>query len=164
MTNINVEPQNFVVDRSFFHKQVAKLHPPVEEQFEFIVRSYVLFHSIFALLLILEVTTLLTLFPAYTHSSVFSITLSLFFLTVFSYLILRLFFSSRKTEQSVSPSSEACMKSHPREERNLLLFNCVACSWQKKSFPCRQARFGHGCKVSTPTLQTLWIRKRKKMI
>lgn len=90
--------KTFFVDKKFFYKQVEKLQPAVIEQFEFIAKSYTLFNLVFFLIAFVELTVLSILFPTYTHSSVFSISLALLFLTVFSYLILRLYFSARKPE------------------------------------------------------------------
>lgn len=99
MTETSSECNTFAIDKNFFHKQIVKLQTPVIEQFDFVVRSYVLFHVVSILLAFIELVALGILFPTYTHTSLFSIVLSLFFLTMFSFLILRLFFSSRKSEQ-----------------------------------------------------------------
>lgn len=69
------------------------------KHFKKILRSYVLFHSVFALIFILESVFLITLYYLKETSSLFAIGIFSLVLTLFSYLVLIFYVQAKKPEQ-----------------------------------------------------------------
>lgn len=86
---------------SFFQEQINKLIAPAIFQLLSITKSYIFFNGLFLFLGFAQLLLLIFFFSTLTHSTLFSFSLSAIFLTIFSYMILRLYFQNRKPEQLI---------------------------------------------------------------
>lgn len=86
-------------DKCDYHERISTLVSPFLLHFRDLIKTYVWFHLLFCSLLVLEVFLFLFFFTFLAHSSLLAIALAVIFLTVFSYLILRLYFQAQKPEQ-----------------------------------------------------------------
>ncbi len=83
----------------FNHESIHKVIEAVLPQFESSMKAYVLFNMLFLLLGGLECLLLVTFFAFLAKTAILAFSLSLLFLTCFSYFILRLYFQSKKPEE-----------------------------------------------------------------
>ncbi len=89
-------------------------------QFERTIKSYVRFSFLFFTLLFAEVFLFILFFPFLIQSSIIAISLAVIVLTVFTYLILRLYFYTQKNEQLVELRDrflQSCKKTLKYNER-----------------------------------------------
>lgn len=100
MTTSRVEGEAFIqINKDFYSDQIYKIIDPIEPQFCRLMRSYVRFNLLFLVLGLVEFVLLLSFFTFLAQSSVLAISLALIFLTIFSFLVLRLYFQTKKPEQ-----------------------------------------------------------------
>lgn len=85
-------------DKQQYHQQVSRLWSPCMGKFNKQIRSYVLFNFCFLAIATLEIALFLSFFALMSHSTVLAFTLAIFFLTLFSYFVLRLYFQTKKPE------------------------------------------------------------------
>lgn len=88
-----------VFDKRHYHRQVSKLWSPLLQKFDRLIRSHVWFNASFLLLALTEVALFLSFFAFLSHSTVLAFTLATFFMTLFSYFVLRLYLQAKKPEQ-----------------------------------------------------------------
>lgn len=85
--------------RRLFYEEAPKLWQPTYLRFQQLLRSHLLFHMAFLLLLTLEGVLFLSFWLTMPRSSLLALTLAIFFLTLFSYFILRLYARAKRAEQ-----------------------------------------------------------------
>jgi len=89
----------FTFDHDVFLTELNKVIQSLLPRLDKAVISYVWFNLFFLALLIAEVSLLCGLFGWLVQSSLVAVALSLIFLTVFAYFILKIYFFARKPEQ-----------------------------------------------------------------
>lgn len=100
MMNMLPEGESHLRKNSFFiNEQLIKLNDVFQFQFKKMMRPYAFFHLFFLLLGLSELTFFAFFYTFLTEYSLGAFALSLIFLTVFSYFILRLYYQTRKPEQ-----------------------------------------------------------------
>lgn len=86
-------------DKQAYHDQISRLWDPALRRFNRLMTSYIFFHFGFLMLGILELAFFLAFFAFMSQSTVLAFTLAIFFLTLFSYFVLRLYFSAKKPDE-----------------------------------------------------------------
>lgn len=86
-------------EKDFYKEHIPKLCEPAIAELKSISQAYMAFHIAFIALGVVEVFLFLLLFASLAKSALLAYSLALIFLTSFAYLILRLYFQSRKPEQ-----------------------------------------------------------------
>lgn len=86
-------------DKHHYHEQFARLWSPTLGKLNRLIRVYLLFNLFFILLSGVEIALFLSFFALLNQSAVLAFTLAIFFMTLFSYFVLRLFFQARKPDQ-----------------------------------------------------------------
>lgn len=81
------------------HPEVAHLWTPTLRLLSRYIRSSILFNSIFFILATAEIILFLSFFALLSQSAVLAFTLAIFFLTLFSYFVLRLYMQTKRPEQ-----------------------------------------------------------------
>ncbi|CRX37485.1 tetratricopeptide repeat protein [Estrella lausannensis] len=100
MVASKADGDNFLsFDQEVFVKELTKVIQSLVPRLDRVVNSYVRFNLFFLLLLSTEVSLLLGFFGFLLQSSLVAIALSLIFLTVFSYFILKTYLIAKKPEQ-----------------------------------------------------------------
>lgn len=100
MTSPKLEGESFFqLDVVFFNQQLTHVIEPIIPQFERLLRSDILFNFLFITTGIIESASFLFFMPFLMNSSLMAIGLALFFLTLFSYYILRIYFRTKRPEQ-----------------------------------------------------------------
>lgn len=100
MASPKVEGENFFeFDHLFFNDQINKVILHTEPEIKKTIKNYALFHGLFLFAVLIEVFLLVAFFPFLIKSSLFAFSLAFVFLTVFTYLILRSYFQTKKSEQ-----------------------------------------------------------------
>ncbi len=82
-----------------FAEHLRKLSKPTIKKFNKILFSHLIFHTLFLGAITIELFSIVAILLSSFQSSLFAISLALFFLTIFSYFILRLYVNSRKPER-----------------------------------------------------------------
>lgn len=85
-------------DKQAYHDQITRLWTPMWHRLNRLTTSYVLFHLVFLCIGALELAFFLGFFSFMGQSSVLAFTLALFFLTLFSFFVLRLYLQSKKPD------------------------------------------------------------------
>jgi hypothetical protein len=93
-------------DKQRNHSQVLRLFAPTMQRFDKLMTSYTFFNIFFLILAGLEVALFLSFFTWLGQSTVLAFALALFFLTIFSYAIIRLYFQAKKPEQLAQIAEE----------------------------------------------------------
>ncbi len=137
-----LEKQIFIqFDRELYKEQIANSIPSIIKKGKKILKSYIYFNLFFTSLLCLEIIYFFIHITLLVQTFVIAIHLSLIFATLFSFLTLRLYAQSRKTEQLLALISDFLHNCErlPRkgEESDLHLFISDAC--------CKLATEIHGC-------------------
>lgn len=100
MTNPRLEGESFFqLDVVFFNQQLSHVIGPIIPQIARLFRSDVLFNFLFLAIGIIELVAFLFFLPFLMESSITAFGLALFFLTLFSYYILRVYFRSKRPEE-----------------------------------------------------------------
>lgn len=97
MTTAHIERIAF--DKHTYHEQISRLWGPAFHRFNRLIKSYIFFHFIFLAIGIGELAFFLAFFAFMSQSAVLAFTLAVFFLTIFSYFVLRLYFQAKKPEE-----------------------------------------------------------------
>lgn len=95
-----------VFDKHHFQSQVTRLWTPALRRFSRLIRLSLLFNLAFLLLATLEIALFLSFFALLSQSAVLAFTLAIFFLTIFSYFVLRLYIHAKRPEQLVDLCEE----------------------------------------------------------
>ncbi|MCH9626710.1 MAG: hypothetical protein S4CHLAM2_03380 [Chlamydiales bacterium] len=93
-------------DKHHYHSQVSRLWTPTLRRFNRLVRASLLFNCFFLLLATIEIGLFLSFFALLSQSTVLAFTLAIFFLTIFSYFVLRLYIQAKRPEQLVDLCEE----------------------------------------------------------
>lgn len=88
-----------VTKENHLEQPLNKIIQPVLPQFDAVVTSYALLNTAFIVAFTLEIVTLLFFFTFLLKSALLAFGLALLFLTVFSYLIFRLYFTAAKPQR-----------------------------------------------------------------
>lgn len=86
-------------EREFYNERIQSLLAPTLAKFKRILRNYTLFNAFFCCMIVLETLYLVFHFAFLTQSFMFALYLALIFATVFSFVTLRLYLQTKKTEQ-----------------------------------------------------------------
>ncbi|MCH9608667.1 MAG: hypothetical protein S4CHLAM45_12480 [Chlamydiales bacterium] len=78
--------------------QIPKLWSSTLRKFNTLIKSYVFFNLFFLLIAAAELAAFISFFTLMSQSSVLAFTLAIFFLTLFSYFVLRLYLLSKKPD------------------------------------------------------------------
>ena len=85
-----------------FSQALQNLINPFHKQFRTVIRTYVAFNLGFIVLGFVELTLLIICFSAIEIGSLLAVSLGIAFLTIFTYLILRVYLQTKKPEQFAS--------------------------------------------------------------
>lgn len=94
MTTVDV-----TLDKQHYQAQVSRLWTPALRRFSRLVRFSLFFNTLFFLLGTVEIAFFLSFFALLSQSAVLAFTLAIFFLTLFSYFVLRLYFQAKRPDQ-----------------------------------------------------------------
>jgi tetratricopeptide (TPR) repeat protein len=86
-------------DKRSFQEEISKLWGPALRNFNRHIRAYVLFNLSFLIIGFVEIVCFLSFFALLSRSTILGFTLAIFFLTLFSYFVLRLYFQAKKPDQ-----------------------------------------------------------------
>ncbi len=90
---------NVAFDKHQFHSQVSKLWDPTEQRLHRLLHLSILFHVAFFLIAALEIALFVSFFALLSESNILAFTLAIFFLTLFSYFVLRLYLQAKRPDQ-----------------------------------------------------------------
>jgi len=88
-----------VLDKQHYHEQISTLWSPALRKLSRLLRTDILFNLAFLLIGGLEIVLFLSFFAWLSQSSVLAFTLAIFFMTLFSYFVLRLYLQAKKPDQ-----------------------------------------------------------------
>lgn len=88
-----------IFDKHHYHEQVSNLWTPSLRKFNRFIRSFVLFNVFFLLIAGSEIALFLSFFALLSQSTILAFTLAIFFMTLFSYFVLRLYLLSKKPDR-----------------------------------------------------------------
>lgn len=86
-------------DKRGYHQQVSKLWTPGVRQFYRLVSSQLLFNTLFCAIFVIQIGLFFAFYAFFQQSTLVAFILALFFLTLFSYFILRIYRQAKKPEQ-----------------------------------------------------------------
>ncbi len=86
-------------DKQHYQTQVSRLWTPTLRSFSRLIRASLFFNLIFLLLATVEIALFLSFFALLSQSTVLAFTLAIFFLTIFSYFVVRLYVQAKRPEQ-----------------------------------------------------------------
>src|ERR1700722_4244004 len=95
----SVRAEYFSFDRRPYHEQISLLSNPTTRRLSRILKTYQLFNLAFVLIAGFEIILFISLFALVNASLILAYVLGAFFLTLFSYLVLRLYIQAKKPEQ-----------------------------------------------------------------
>ncbi len=96
-TSSQAESHSF--DKHAYQEHISRLWSPMLRRFNRQMTSYVFFHFAFLLIGVLELAFFLAFFTLMNQSTVLAFTLAVFFLTLFSYFVLRIYLQTKRPEQ-----------------------------------------------------------------
>lgn len=92
--------QTATEDKVKYSQKVLELHCVSGlKHFKKVIRSHVVFHLVFACILLFEIAGLITTCVLYRQSAFFALCISVLVLSIFTYLVLLFYMQSRKPEQ-----------------------------------------------------------------
>ncbi len=91
--------QEYFFDKRQYHEQISRLWSPALYRLNALIRSYVYFNLIFFLIASFEGVAFLAFFAFLSQSSLLAFTLAIFFMTLFSYFVLKLYFQAKRPDQ-----------------------------------------------------------------
>ena len=86
-------------DKRHYHEEISKLWTPALRTFNRLIRSYIVFNFIFLIIACAEIACFLSFFALLSKSTVLAFTLAVFFMTLFSYFVLKLYLQAKKPDQ-----------------------------------------------------------------
>lgn len=104
-TQLDSDPL-FSYKGDYFQHALPSYYRAVLKKFRIISRAFVHFNLLFVALFVLEASLFLAFVPYLQSASIFALTLSVFFLTCFSYCVLLFYFQARKPEQLTALKEE----------------------------------------------------------
>lgn len=88
-----------VFDRQHYHEEISKLWTPALSSFNRLIRFFVLFNVVFFLIAFLEIVCFFIFFATLSQSTVLAFTLAIFFMTLFSYFVFKLYLQAKRPDQ-----------------------------------------------------------------
>lgn len=95
-----------VSDKPLHHEHMTQLWSPTVRKFYRSLRFHLLFNCLFLTLALIEIGSFLSFFALLSQSTILAFTLAIFFLTLFSYFVLRLYLQARKPESLMDLAQE----------------------------------------------------------
>jgi hypothetical protein len=95
-----------VLDKQHYHEQISNLWAPAMRKLNRIIRAYVLFNLAFLLVGGCEIALFLSFFALLSQSAVLAFALAIFFMTLFSYFVLKLYLQAKKPDQLMEVCDE----------------------------------------------------------
>jgi tetratricopeptide (TPR) repeat protein len=92
-------PIENVLDKQYYHTHISRLWDPCMQKLNRLMRSYVIFNLIFLAIGAFEVALFLAFFAFLSQSAVLAFTVAIFFMTLFSYFVLKLYIQAKKPDQ-----------------------------------------------------------------
>ncbi len=89
-------------DDGYFQHALPNYYRAVLKKFRKISRSFIHFNILFLFLFLSEIVVFASLFPVVNYSMLFALSLSVLFVTCFTYLVLLFYFQTRKPEQLIA--------------------------------------------------------------
>src|ERR1700722_7962807 len=86
-------------DKHYYHSEISALWPSALRKLNRIIYSYVIFNLVFFLVACIEIFLVLSFFAFLSQSTVLAFSLAVFFMTIFSYFVLRLYLQAKKPDQ-----------------------------------------------------------------
>lgn len=90
-----------VFDKQQYHEQISTLWEPALRKLNRLIRNHVLLNIAFLLIGSSELLLFLSFFAFFSQSAILAFTLAFFFMTLFTYFVLRLYLQAKKPEQLV---------------------------------------------------------------
>lgn len=87
------------LDRQQYQSQISGFWSPLIDRLNRVITSYIFFHLLFLIIAGVEIALFFSFFTLLGQSTVLAFALAIFFLTLFSYSVIRLYFQTRKPEQ-----------------------------------------------------------------
>jgi tetratricopeptide (TPR) repeat protein len=97
---------NAVFDKQHYHEQISTLWAPSLRKLNRQIRIYVILNIAFLLIGCVEILLFLSFFAFFSQSAILAFTLAFFFMTLFSYFVLKLYLQAKKPEQLVELCDE----------------------------------------------------------
>lgn len=98
---MSIQLDNSSFDNEYFQQNLPPIYRATLRSFKKISISFALFNLFYAILFVLELSSFLLFLPSLTESIWLALTLGTLFLTIFSYIILLIYYQTRKPEQLV---------------------------------------------------------------
>ena len=100
MTGLTIEEESsFELNKDLYSEYIKNIIDPAVPKFMSSMRSYVRFHYLFVMLIAIQLVSLVCFITILIKSYLVALSLAMFFLTLFSYFILRFYFQTKKKEQ-----------------------------------------------------------------
>ncbi len=106
----SVGAREFTFDRRVYHEQLSRLSTPTYRKLNRILKTYQLFNVAFIAIAAFEIILFISLFALLNASLILAYVLGAFFLTLFSYLVLRLYIQAKKPEQLLDLCEQYLMR------------------------------------------------------
>lgn len=87
------------LDKHQYHEQISRLWTPALRKLNRMIRSYVIFNLIFLVIAGIEIGLFVSFFALLGQSAVLAFSLAIFFMTLFSYFVLKLYLQAKKPDQ-----------------------------------------------------------------
>lgn len=97
--SIQLDETKFTYDQEVFKQKLPQYYRSLLHDFRRIVHSFISFNAFFCGLLSIELVAFFSFLPLFTRSAFFAVSLSAFFLTLFSYLVLAFYYNAQKPDQ-----------------------------------------------------------------
>jgi tetratricopeptide (TPR) repeat protein len=92
-------PPHAHLSRTTYQEQIRQACDAAVDHFDRVINGHFRFHALFLVLAIGELSALILFLSSLLHRPMLAITLATFFLTAFSYFVLRLYYQAKKPEQ-----------------------------------------------------------------
>jgi tetratricopeptide (TPR) repeat protein len=102
MTSSQLETEEYLaIDKHYYEDKISDLCDPALIAFKTIIKSYAMFHALFISLCLVEFVFILLGFTFLAKTSYLAVSLAVFFLTLFTYFVLRIYLNTKKPGQLV---------------------------------------------------------------
>lgn len=102
MTTSQLEGDEYIsLDKHYYIDRITELCDPALLAFKQIIKGHAVFNGIFISLCVVEFVFILLFFTFLAKTSILAISLALFFLTLFSYFVLRIYLNAKKPRQLI---------------------------------------------------------------
>lgn len=102
MTSSQLETDEYLtVDKHYYDDKIDELCEPALKAFKEIIKGYALFHAVSLGLCLIEFVFILLCFTFLAKTSFLAVSFAIFFLSIFTYFILRIYLNTKKPEQLI---------------------------------------------------------------